>query len=185
MIPSELSRVERSATCLFDRDAVDAAIERMAASLQAYAEDNPIVLVVMTGGTVLAGQLLPLLNFPLQLDYVHASRYQQQLVGQQTQWRATPALSLAQRTVIVLDDILDKWITLAEVVAYCQAEGAQQVVSVALVNKLTPRAEGGLAQADIVGVNAPDQYLFGFGLDYKGYLRNAPGIYAVAEEFYR
>jgi len=51
-----------------------------------------------------------------------------------------------------------------------------------IINKIREREPGVKFHPDFVGLDAEDRFLFGFGLDYKGYLRNAPGIYAVAKE---
>jgi len=76
----------------------------------------------------------------------------------------------------VVDDVLDAGITLAAIRQYCLEEGAQAVYSAVLLDKRLD-VEKPIA-ADFVGLDVPDYYLFGYGMDYKGYLRNAPGIYA-------
>ena len=91
-------------------------------------------------------------------------------------------MSLEGRTVVVIDDILDGGVTLAGVLDMCHAQKALKVYSAVLVDKETTRLPGGLHQADFVGLTVPDRYVFGYGLDYKGYLRNAPGIFAVSPE---
>ncbi len=65
---------------------------------------------------------------------------------------------------------------------YCKDEGAKSVKSAVLVEKLASRAEGGLDKANYTGVIVENYYVYGYGMDYHGYLRNAPGIFALAKE---
>ncbi|MAZ44840.1 MAG: hypoxanthine-guanine phosphoribosyltransferase [Legionellales bacterium] len=160
-------------------EAIDTVAQKMTSALH---DKNPLLLCVLVGGIVPAGYLIDRLHFPLQIDYVHATRYQDKTVGTELHWVAKPRTELTNRTVVIIDDILDGGITLAEVVKWCNEQGAKEVLTMALVDKKAARAEGGLDTVDFTALTAPDKFLFGFGLDYKGYLRNAPGIYAVAKE---
>lgn len=182
-LPKQIKEVEKKATCLYSKADVDAALDRMAAEIHEKLEDsNPVLLSVMVGGMIAAGHLLTRLDFPLEVDYVHATRYQSGLRGGEIHWRAEPKTQLKDRTVIVLDDILDGGLTLSAVIEYCHEQGAKEVYGAVLVDKNCPREPGGLAHADFTGLVVENRYVYGFGLDYKEYLRNAPGIYAVADE---
>ncbi len=130
-----------------------------------------------------AAGLLERIDFPLELDYVHATRYTGKTRGGDIVWKNKPSTSLKDRIILVIDDILDGGITLQEIVNFCQAEGAQKVYTAVLVDKKDVRLPGGLPKADFTGLYADNHYLFGYGLDYKEYLRNAPGIYAISKEF--
>ena len=140
---------------------------------------DPLVICVMTGGVVPFGLLLPKLQFPLQIDYVHATRYGKKLHGGQLQWVSGPHQEIHERTVLLIDDILDEGATLAGIEARYRAEGAREVYKAVLVMKDRVRTHD--VTVDFVGLEVPDRYVFGYGMDYKGYLRNAPGIYAEAE----
>ncbi len=154
-------------------------MDRMAAEItERLSEADPIVLSVMNGGLVVAGQLLTRLDFPLRSDYVHATRYRNGTSGGSLHWLRPPEELLDGKDVLVLDDILDEGVTLAAIVEGCRNQGARSVLSAVLVEKLHGRTNG--FKADFVGLQAEDRYLFGYGMDYKGYLRNAAGIYAVA-----
>ncbi len=177
----EATRVLKQADCLFDKAEVDAAIDALAAAITTrLAASNPILLCVMNGALVVMGELLTRLQFPLQVDYLHASRYREKLSGADLQWKARPTTPLAGRTVLIVDDILDEGDTLVKIREYCLQQGAAQVFSAVLIDKQHDRRHPMLPRADFTGLEAPDRYLFGYGMDYKGYLRNAPGIYAVA-----
>lgn len=169
------------AECLYDQAAVEAALTRMAGEIAARLKgSNPLLLCTMTGGVVVTGHLLTRLNFPLQIDYLHATRYGSGTQGGELQWNARPAAVLRDRVVLVVDDILDEGNTLAAILAYCKKEGAREVYSAVLADKLHDRRCD--VRADFVGLTVPDRYVFGYGMDYKNYWRNAPGIFAVRAE---
>jgi hypoxanthine phosphoribosyltransferase len=119
------------------------------------------------------------LPFPLQVDYLHATRYRMKTSGAELDWRVPPETSLKDRTLLLIDDILDEGKTLAEIIGHCQKEGAATIYTAVLINKLHDRKVAKDLKADFCGLDAEDRFLFGYGMDYKGYWRNAPGIYAV------
>jgi len=174
----QAQRVYAEADCLYTQQQVEEAIAGMAQRITAkLADKNPLVLAVMSGALIPAGMLLPQLDFPLHIDYLHASRYRGETSGGELDWRVHPRYPLAGRTVLIVDDILDEGLTLQAIVEACRNEGAAEVYSAVLVKKLHERNIG--IEADFVGLEVEDRYVFGYGMDYKEYLRNAPGIYAV------
>lgn len=169
-----------NAECLLDGSEVSELLDQLASRLLVdYAELNPVVLCVMTGGLVTLGQLLPRLDFLLQVDYIHATRYQGELVGGELSWLHRPTCNLVGRHVLLVDDILDEGITLFHLRDYCKAQGAESVKSLVLIEKDLETEKP--IVADYVGHCVPNRYVFGFGMDYKNYGRNLPGIYAVSE----
>ena len=146
----------------------------------ALADSNPLVYTVMNGGLIFAGRLLSRLHFPLETSYLHASRYGQQLKGNSLlDWRVRPTQDLKGRTVLVLDDILDEGHTLQAICQHLRDEGAARVLTAVMVHKVHDRKAVPGMRADFSGLDIADRYLFGCGMDYKGYWRNAPGIYAL------
>jgi hypoxanthine phosphoribosyltransferase len=177
---AEAQRVLERADCLYSAKQVDQAFDRMAASITAALHDvNPVVMCVMNGALVPAGHLVVRLHFPLQIDYLHATRYRGATAGGELHWVAKPQCDVRGRQVLVIDDILDEGVTLAAIMDHLRGQGAVRVRSAVLVEKLHER-KSGLRHADFVGLQVEDRYVFGYGMDYKGYLRNAPGIYAVS-----
>jgi len=171
-------RVWAEADLLHSAAAVERALERMAEEITAeLADAEPVVLCVMIGGLVTAGRLLPKLRFPLEVDYIHATRYRGNTRGAGLQWLARPQIDLSGRTVLLVDDILDEGWTLAAIIDDCYGAGAERVQSAMLLEKQHDRKAD--VEADYVGLQVADRYVFGCGMDYKGYLRNADGIYAV------
>jgi hypoxanthine phosphoribosyltransferase len=178
MQPEEAWKVLDEADLICDAQAVEAALARMARDITSKLKDaNPLVLVVMRGGILFAGQLLPLLRFPLDLDYVHATRYNDTTSGGKLEWRIHPPESVKGRTVLVLDDILDAGDTLAAIRERLAAMGALSCHVAVLSEKKSARRKS--AVADFVGLEVPDRYVFGCGLDVAGAWRNLPEIYAL------
>lgn len=167
------------ADCLYSPEEVALACDRMAAAVSARLRDcNPLLLVTMTGGMFPASLLMARLDFPLQVDYIHLTRYGAETRGGEIAWLRRPATSLAGRTVLLVDDLLDHGLTLAAAVEECRQAGALAVLTAVLVVKDVANRPG-LPSVDFHALTTPDRYLFGAGMDYKTYWRNAGGIYAV------
>lgn len=169
----------RNAELLYSSEEVENAITRMATEITAELEKtNPLILPVMVGGVILAGKLVSQLNFPLQMDYVHATRYRSGTSGSTINWLKKPEKILIHKTVLLVDDILDEGITLAAIIDYCYDAGAKKVFTAVLTEKEL-QIEKPIKKADFTGLTIPDQYVFGYGMDYHEYHRNIAGIYAV------
>lgn len=182
-IPNKIKEVYEKSTCLFTTNEVEAALDRMAINIHKELQDqNPVLVCVMVGGLVLLGNLLPRLDFPLEVDYVHATRYRGDIKGGNIVWKVKPSANLKGRTVLVVDDILDGGVTLAAIIEEIKTLGAEKVFSAVLVDKYRKRVTDGLQKADFVGLQVEDHYIFGYGMDYNEYLRNAPGIFVVHPE---
>ena len=183
MTLEHIRQVSRRAQCLYSEAAVERALDNMAAAISAkIGASNPIVLCLMNGGLITTGKLATRLDFPLQLDYLHVTRYREQTSGsEELRWEAYPHLTLTGRVVLVVDDILDQGLTLERVLSYCREQGAEAVYCAVLINKTSARKLSPLV-ADFVGLEIGDDYVFGYGMDYRGYLRNAAGIFAVAKQ---
>jgi len=159
---------------------VQAAVQRLAAEIEEeFAKKYPLVLAVMGGAVVFAGQILPLLRFPLDFDYVHASRYGAMTRGSRIEWRVRPPALVRGRTVLVLDDILDHGETMSAIRSGLLELGALSVQCAVLVEKLLK--ENKPIVPDFVGLKIPDRFVFGCGMDAKGFWRNLPEIRAMKE----
>ena len=177
-VPAEVLQALREAEPIADRDTVAAAIDRLAVQLSVeLADAYPVLMCIMTGGLVMTAQLLERFEFALQLDYLQVSRYRDGTRGGDLTWRVQPMLPLAGRTVLVVDDIFDQGWTMHEVVAKVSSMGAARVLSVVLVDKQVGHDRP--MEVDYAALTAPDRYLFGCGMDYRGHWRNLRAIYAV------
>jgi hypoxanthine phosphoribosyltransferase len=166
------------AELIHSSEVIAAAIARLGEEISSTLKhEKPIVLCVVSGGIVFAGQLLTQFDFPLELDYVHASRYQNATVGRSLTWEALPKLDLTNRSILLVDDILDEGITLKAIQEKCFELGAAKVFCAVLVEKRLDRVKP--ISADFVGLEVPDRYVFGYGMDAYGWWRNLPAIYAL------
>ncbi|MSQ58417.1 MAG: hypoxanthine-guanine phosphoribosyltransferase [Betaproteobacteria bacterium] len=178
---AEAWKVLQGADLICDEAAARAAVERVAQEITAaLGERSPLVISVMGGGVVFTGQLLPLLRFPLEFDYLHATRYRDGTSGGQIEWKVLPRAEAKGRVVLVLDDILDQGHTLLAIRERMLGQGASAFYSAVFADKIL--AETKPIHADFVGVRVPDRYVFGFGMDVHGAWRNLPAVYALNKE---
>lgn len=169
-----------TAELIHSEQIVEQAMQRLSADItRVLAHQQPLVLCVMGGAVVFAGQLLPRLRFPLDFDYVHLTRYGKKMTGGEICWRVEPQEKMQDRVVLVLDDILDEGITLAAIRGKVLANGAKAFYSAVFAEKETGKPKP--CQADFTGLTVPDRYVFGFGMDIHGAWRNLPAIYAVRD----
>ncbi len=180
MKPQEAERILAEADLICSADEVNVALNRVASELNhALAGRNPVVVSVMGGAVIFTGQLLPLLTFPLDFDYVHATRYGAATAGGALQWVVEPRTSVVGRTVLLLDDILDEGITLAAIRQHLLVAGATECITAVFADKAIGRDKP--LKADFVGLTLPNRYVFGYGMDVSGAWRNLPAIYAMKE----
>ena len=166
---------------IFSEQQVQTAVARMAREINAtMGEFHPLVLSVMGGAVVFTGQLLPLLNFPLDFDYVHVSRYGNKQQGGELKWKVAPHENVRGRVVLVVDDILDEGETLHAVKQRVMELGATKFYSAIFADKLNGKVKP--IRADFVGLQVPDRFVFGYGMDIHGAWRNLPAIYATKEK---
>ena len=175
----QYSRVLEAADLVWSEAEVDAAYTRLAHGIsEVLSASGPLVIPVMMGGMVPASRIVSQLRFPLEIDYVHATRYRGDVRGRTLEWIAHPSSDFKGRSVLIVDDILDEGITLAAIIAHCRELGAREIYCAVLVDKRIGRPRA-LARADFTGLEVDDRYVFGCGMDYQGYFRNLPAIYAL------
>lgn len=168
------------AELIFDRATCDLALAKMATQItETLGTQYPLVLSVMGGAVVFSGKLLPLLHFPLDFDYVHISRYGDKLQGGNYQWLRAPKNNVTGRHVLVLDDILDEGHTMAAIKKQILELRALSCSTAVFANKLIDQPKP--LEADFIGLEVPNRYVFGYGMDVKGKWRNLDEIYALAD----
>lgn len=178
--PEKARHLLDTADLVVSGPAVSEAVARLAREISTQLADAfPLVLCVMRGSVIFAGQLLPQLRFPLEFDYLDVTRYGTATQGGEIAWKVHPGTDVAGRVVMVLDDILDEGKTLATIRDKVLAAGASRFISVVFAEKETGKPKP--ISADFVGVHVPDRYVFGFGMDVGGVWRNLPEIYALKE----
>lgn len=161
-------------------EAVAAAVSRVAREVtEKLGDSNPLLLCVMSGGVPFAGHLMTQLDFPLEFDYLHVTRYGQDTSGGALSWRSAPWTPVKGRTVLILDDILDEGLTLAAIVVRMKELGAKACYTAVATDKLNGKTKP--IKADFVALTVPDRFVFGYGMDVSGHFRNLPAIYAMKE----
>jgi hypoxanthine phosphoribosyltransferase len=177
----DAQRTLKQADCVCSAAQIEAAYVRLAAEITAeYRDKNPLILCVMVGGLVPTAEILKRLDFPFELDYLHATRYRGATSGGGLVWKRQPTPALEGRHVLVIDDILDEGHTLLAVRKALMEFAPDSLKVAVLTRKIHDRQAGG-AVAEFIGVEVPDRYVFGCGMDYKEYWRQLPAIYAVRE----
>jgi len=180
MTPLQAQQLLDQADCVVSAETVQAALDRLAGEIsEALAKAFPLVLAVMGGAVVFAGQLLPRLGFPLEFDYLHVTRYRGSTQGGKMEWRVLPGQNVVGRNVLVLDDILDEGETLAAIRDKLINMGAARVWSAVLTDKANGLTKP--IRADFSGLSVPDRFVFGCGMDAYGLWRNLPAIYALKD----
>ncbi|MGD2081756.1 MAG: hypoxanthine-guanine phosphoribosyltransferase [Chromatiales bacterium] len=180
MTPEQAEAVYRRADRLYSLGEVERAVDLMAGRMTERLRGlNPLVLCVMNGAVVPFGRLVSRMDFPMEMDYVHATRYRGETSGGALHWIRRPDRCLQDREVVIVDDILDEGLTLQTLVEACRAEGARAVHTAVVAVKRRERRVA--LTSDFGALEVEDRYVFGYGMDYKGYLRNAPGIFAVVD----
>lgn len=185
MSARSLADVMETAELIHDRDALEAVIEDMADDICEDYDDGevPLFVTIMHGGMPFAGQLAFALGergMDLEFDYLHATRYRGQTSGSGLAWLHRPATPMEGRRVLLVDDILDEGHTLKAVTRWCEDQDASDIRVAVLAVKSHDRCVDGI-EADYVGVDVPDRYVFGYGMDYNEQGRNLPAIYALGE----
>jgi len=176
---AEAMEARRTARELVSAADVTAALDRMAEDITADLErENPVVLGVMHGGVFTAVELSRRLAFPHEFDFVHATRYGSALTGGELSWRVHPRAELRGRVVLVVDDILDQGVTLTALYQELLRVGVAAMRSAVLVSKEL-ESPTYRPPVDYVGLQVGDAYIFGCGMDYKGYWRGLTALYAL------
>ena len=184
MTAHDLAVALANSDVIHDRATIERTIVAMAVRIRNdYAGSVPVYLTVMHGGLPFAAQLaleLGARGLDLEFDYLHATRYRGATSGGELAWKHRPATPLRGRRVLLADDIVDDGHTLAVVRAWCLQQGARDVRIAAMAVKRHDRCVPGLC-ADYAGLDVPDRYVYGYGMDYHEQGRNLPAIYALKD----
>ena len=178
-----LEQAVAQADLLVDRPTIDTAIAGIADAIaRDYKGEVPVFISIMNGALPFAGQLaleLGARGQDAQFDYMQASRYHGESGGDLV-WKHRPVSALFGRRVILVDDILDEGFTLQGVREWCLEQGATDVRIAVLTVKKHDRCLPGV-KADYSGIELPDRFVFGFGMDVNESLRSLPAIYAMKQ----
>lgn len=178
-IADEIEHVRRTARELCTAEEVREALDRMAMHIASdLARKRPVVVAIMHGGAFAAVHLCARFDFAHEFDYVHVGRYGAGLSGGDLTWIVRPKATYRGRVILLVEDVVDKGLTLAAVQAEMGRIGAAELRTAVLVRKAGD-SDGRRPKVDYVGLEAGPDYLFGCGMDYKGYWRNLPSLFVV------
>jgi hypoxanthine phosphoribosyltransferase len=138
---------------------------------------DALMLAVLKGGAIFAADLLRALQLPMALDYIRVRSYDGDTSSGTVRLLARPELSLRQRHVLVVEDILDTGRSSARILRYVRGAGAAQVRLCVLLDK--PERRVVPVHADYVGFTIPNCFVVGYGLDYCEQYRHLTGIYVL------
>ena len=163
---------------IYSNKQISDAISNIADNCNLTLRDEEVtILPVMNGALIFAGQLIPKLNFHCTLDYIHTSRYSNNKGLPTINWIYKPKIDLIKdKVVLVVDDILDEGLTLNDIKKNLIKMGAKQILIAVLFDKKLDKIKP--IKADFFGLEVPDVYVYGFGLDFDGIGRNSPHLYA-------
>lgn len=180
--PDSLANFPDFANCLYTTDEIDTGIEELALRVaDDLKNSNPLFICIMNGAMFFCTSLLKHFNFPLQLDYLHLTRYQDGRSSDSLEWKVKPHFKIQGRHVVLLDDILDEGKSLRAAHSFCVEQGAASVKSFVLLKKNRKDKMACFEVNDYVFA-CPDLYVFGYGMDYKHYWRNSNAIYTIDHE---
>jgi len=160
---------------------IDKAVDQVAEMINAdMLGKNPLFLCVLNGAFIFASDLLKKVEVDCEISFVKLSSY----VGTQTTNTVRELIGLDQvltdRTVVVVEDIIDTGITMSYTTEKLRKLGASDVRIATLLFK--PEAFKKDYPIDYVGIVIPNEFIVGYGLDYDGHGRNLPDIYKIIEE---
>ncbi len=161
-------------------DQIDKAVQEIANRMNVELKGkNPLFIVVLNGAFMFASDLFKKINIDCELSFVKLSSY----VGTQTTTTVRELIGLDRvlkgRTVVVVEDIIDTGITMAHTIPLLHQLEANEVKIATLLYK--PEAFQKDYSIDYVGIEIPNDFIIGYGLDYDGQARNLPEIYKIVE----
>lgn len=164
-----------------DAATVRIALDQLALRLDlALRFHDPLLVCVLQGGVYLAGQLLARLRFPLQQATVQVTRYGDSTAPGDLRWLSPLSMDVRGRSVLLVDDVFDRGLTLSLLHDHLMAAGAQQILSAVIARKDVEHLTS--YRPDFIALECGADYLFGCGMDYHGYWRNLPEIRALPDD---
>jgi len=156
-------------------------VTRIAAEMnQDLAQKNPIFLGILNGAFMFASDLFKQITIPCQITFLKLASYE----GTQTSGTVKQLIGINQdlkdRTVVILEDIVDTGITLDTIIRQLSGYQPKEILVATMLHK--PDALQKEVKLDYVGFEIPNEFVLGYGLDYNGYARNLPEIYTLVKE---
>jgi hypoxanthine phosphoribosyltransferase len=157
-------------------------VEKMADQMnEELADENPLFLCILNGSFMFAAELFKRIDLlETEISFVKLASYQ----GDQTTGKVKQLIGLNEdiegRTVVVLEDIVDTGITINNIQDQLDKMNPKKVKIATLL--LKPDALQKEVKLDYIGLEIPNDFIVGYGLDYDGYGRNLIDIYSVIND---
>jgi len=176
---TEIVRVKDKTFKLFiQRREIERVVSRISEQISHdYAQKNPLLLGILNGAFIFASDLVRKLSIPCEISFVKYSSYR----GLQSTENMKKLIGLNEnirgRHVIIVEDIVDTGFTMAGLLEDLSAyEPASVCIACFCFKKDACREK---FRIDYCGIEIPDLFVVGYGLDYDGYGRNFPDIYQI------
>lgn len=145
-----------------------------------YAGKEPVLIGVLKGSFIFLADLVRCINLPVKLDFMSVSSYKDQTVSTgDVEILKDITMSIRDRDVIIVEDIIDTGLTLYRLSELLRARGPRSVKIATLLDKPDPRVKQ--LTVDYCGFSIPNKFVIGYGLDYSGRYRNLPFIAVVKD----
>jgi hypoxanthine phosphoribosyltransferase len=164
---------------LITQDQIHQEIQRVAKAIDAEYQGEEITLImVMKGAICLAADLIRELKTPCNLEFIKASSYGQRGTKRgELKIEGLDTIDLSSKNVVLIDDIFDSGQTLSQIAAKIQAMKPKSLKSLVLLLKNVERDVTYLPDYSLFPIE--DEFVIGYGLDYKEYYRGLPGIFVL------
>lgn len=167
---------------LFSREEIEAAVKRLAAEIRKdYLGKRPLLIGILKGSFMFMADLIRLLDFPLEVEFVRLSSYGG---GRETTGKVREVQGLLSpikdRDVLVIEDIVDTGLTTGFLLDYLQKKMPASLKLCALTDKPARRRRS--VTIDYLGFTVPNKFLVGYGLDLDEKYRNLPDIYVLEQD---
>ena len=164
---------------LFRRDEIEATVKRLAAEISGdYHGKYPLLIGVLKGSFMFMADLIRLLDFPLEVEFIRLSSYGR---GRQSSGRIKVVQGLSaevkDRELLVVEDIVDTGLTTSFLLDYLRKKKPASLKLCALTTKPSRRQTP--VTIDYLGFTVPDKFLIGYGLDCDEKFRNLPDIHVL------
>lgn len=167
---------------LFPREEIAATVKRLAAEIRNdYQDKHPLLIGVLKGSFVFMADLVRLLDFPLEVEFIRLSSYGR---GRESSGKIKVVQGLRSevkgRDVLVIEDIVDSGLTIAFLLDYLRRRKLASLKLCALTDKPSRRQVP--VNIDYLGFTVPDKFLVGYGMDWGEKFRNLPDICVLEVE---
>ncbi|MBE6631639.1 MAG: hypoxanthine phosphoribosyltransferase [Ruminococcaceae bacterium] len=148
-------------------------------------EGRLLLLGILKGSVVFMGDLMKHIKLPIEIDFMKVSSYGSSTT---TKGNVNIILDLVRKdidniNIVIVEDIIDSGVTLSYLVEYLKRKGAKSVATCTLLDKPSRRKVD--FTPDFTGIEVPDEFVVGYGLDYDEFYRTLPYIGVLKEEIYK